>query len=80
MTEFFLTVYICSMIAGSCSSPMHIGKYDTFYKCALSGYKFSQNVYEKQGAEMVNYYQTLINFTCLEEKKKDDKTNKKKDV
>ena len=68
--EFFLTIFICSIIDGktNCIPPITLEeKYKDGYDCMLSGYTKSHDKIVELGRDDVNKYKIYIKFGCYED-------------
>ena len=63
--KFFLTVYICSSIAGECMPPFDWHEtFRTQYDCLVFGYEESLSKMKEFGRGEVNKYGMYIKFYC----------------
>ena len=64
--KIFLSLIICSQIAGTCMTPYQWPEtFNTQYDCLMFGYEESIRKMEEIGREEVNKYNVFIRYTCV---------------
>ena len=59
-----LNIILCSIVLQTCTNPLPINTFPTYYECAHAGYKEALARIESYHPEDVNKTGTLIKFYC----------------
>ena len=63
--SFILTVTLCSALMQECMKPItYEEKFKDYHKCAIAGYSTAAQLFAEGDPKQINYYRTVITFTC----------------